>query len=123
MNDCKIDGHCPHAGVRHGITVSDDYERLLNKPSINGIELVGNKSAKELSLLTNNLDTYKEVKLGTTERGSFLLLTNNEGEVTKLKLNELSVGRFTTTDKIANDMEIGSYVFLLKEANNGTNNK
>lgn len=32
------------------ITLSDDYVRLRNKPSVNGVELIGNRSLEDLGL-------------------------------------------------------------------------
>ena len=33
------------------VVMTDDYEPLKNKPRINGVELIGNKSSEDLDLL------------------------------------------------------------------------
>ena len=41
---------------------TSDYRKLANKPQINGVELVGNKTTKELGI-----EAGKEVHIGTDE--------------------------------------------------------
>jgi len=99
------------------VSVNANYLRLDNKPSINGVELTGDKTANDLNLLTNNLDTYSQVDIKSANKADFLLLTNDEGTTQKLKLGEITSHLFSTGNTISSDMEIGSYVFLLKEEN------
>lgn len=122
MNECD----CNHVSVRlrQGVTVSDNYERMRNKPKINGVELAGNKTAVELSLLTDKAETYEELKLGAADRGSFLLLLSPSGETNKMRLGELTRSNIQTVEKLPENLESGSYVFLLMEGKkHGTDNE
>ena len=99
------------------VSVNSNYLRLNNKPSINGVELIGNMQSSDLNLLTNNLDTYSQVDIKSASKDDFLLLTSDEGTTQKMKLGEITSHLFSTQNTISGDMEIGSYVFLLKEEN------
>lgn len=51
-----VDGNDDQLELSHDQpVVNRDYEKLVNRPQINGVELVGNKSASELSLLSQNM--------------------------------------------------------------------
>jgi len=104
------------------VTVSDNYNRLSNKPSINGVTLEGQLSAGDLNLLTNDTSGYDEVTLGTAEKGSSLLVISPKGETGKITLEEVTKGRFETTND-TEDVGVGNYVFYKMEENkNGTDN-
>ena len=100
-----------------GVYINSNYLRLTNKPSINGVELIGNKTAEELNLLTSNQTEYEQIHLGSAESADFLLALGQDGQPKKLKLGELTSRTMQTLDEIPGDLEIGSYVFLLKEEN------
>ena len=93
------------------------YLRLTDKPSINGVELVGNKTAEELNLLPNNQSKYEPVHLESADRADFLLVLGQDGTPKKLQLGEITSRTMQTLDEIPADLEVGSYVFLLKEEN------
>lgn len=106
------------------VTLNKDYELLINKPSINNVELIGNKTLNELSILSNNSAVYNETTLKSANKADFLLLTNDNKETKKMKLGEISSHLIHTVESIPEDLEVGNYVFLLKEEkNNGTNKK
>ena len=44
-----------------------DYRGLINLPTINGTEVIGDMKAKELSLLSSRVDDYNEHELGADE--------------------------------------------------------
>ena len=113
MNECD----CNQVSVRlrQSVSVSDNYNRLLNKPRVNGVELTGNKTWKDLSLLTNDHAAYEELKPGAADSGSFLLLLSPSGETNKMRLGESTRGHIQTVKKLPGNLEPGSYVFLLKE--------
>lgn len=125
MNECNKHG-CQKIGVKvhPSVTLSDNYDILQNKPSINGVELSRDKTAEELSLLSNKSDEYKEVSLGADNVGSFLLLLTESGETNKMNINELTKSNFHTVNQLPANLQVGNYIFLLMEDfNNGTDNK
>lgn len=110
--------------VKQGVTVSDDYNRLRHKPKINGFTVENDKKAQELNLLTNEIEGYEEIKLGVANRDSFLLVIGENGETSKLKIDELAKGRFRTIEEIDSEFAEGDYVFKkIGGTINGTNNK
>ena len=46
------------------VTVDNDYELLYNKPSINGVELIGDKTSEDLGLGGGNADFPEEGNIG-----------------------------------------------------------
>ena len=101
---------CKGARVVPSITISDNYNRLTNKPRINGIELCGDMTGTELNLLTNNIENYETVTLGAVKDGSFLLVIPEEGQPSRLALSEVTSGKFTTADNI-DTVDVGNYLF------------
>lgn len=120
----QVSGNKINLVISDKVTTATNYLRLTNKPSINSIELTGNKTAKELNLLSNNSDSYKQTALKSVSNTDFLLVLNNLGETKKAKINEITSHFVETRDEIADDLEIGNYIFLLKkESENGSNKK
>ena len=101
--------------IRRNTSLNSNYLRLSNKPSVNGVELVGNLTAEEMNLLSSNQTEYEEIKLESADRADFLLALGQDGQPKKLKLGELTSRTMQTLDEIPQDLEIGSYVFLRKE--------
>jgi hypothetical protein len=97
--------------VRQGITLSDNYQRLQNKPKINGLELSENKTAKELSLLSIKIADYSDLEEGAKEAPFLLMLTVNS-EPCKISLTEITKDKFQTADELSDDIPVGSYIFL-----------
>lgn len=102
------------ARVRPGVTLSDNYNRLTNKPTINGVTLQGNMTPAQLNLLDSRLSGYKEITLGADTRDSFLLALDQE-EPAKIKIGELTKGTFSTVNDVTEDMQIGTYAFKKME--------
>lgn len=115
MHSTTSHTHDIHIEFGDKVNFNRDYVRLENKPSINGIILVGNKTSKDLSVLSNNSDDYGEVNLRSANKADFLLLTNNRKDTAKMKLSEISSHIVQTVSEIPSDLEVGNYVFLLKE--------
>lgn len=111
MNDCR---NCQkiRVGVNQSVTLSDNYNRLGNKPSINGIELLGDSSSAELNLLSRCSEDYSKLQLETAN-GSFLLALTADGP-RKVSLEEVTKPKIKTVTKLPSDWEVGSYLFLLK---------
>jgi len=105
------------------VSVSDDYLRLSNKPSINGVALTGDKTYKDLNILSSKPSEYQDLNLGAADAGSFLIILSDTDNK-KLKLCELTEGRLKTAEAMPDDTQVGNYVFLLKgEKSNGTDSK
>ena len=98
-----------------GITVSDNYIRLTNKPKINGIELNGNKTSAQLNLLSNQIGEYEEIDLATAGNNSFMLVFPQTGAPSKVRVWELKSGMFssseTVTEETIETMEVGEFIF------------
>ena len=75
-----------------GVTVSDNYIRLTNKPKINGIELCGNKTSTQLNLLSNQIGEYSEIDLATAGNDSYMLVFPQAGQPSKVRVGEISPG-------------------------------
>ena len=107
--------------LRKDVSLNTNYLRLTNKPSINGVELTGNKTSEELNLLSNNQSEYEQIELESAGDADFLLVLGSENQPKKMKISELSSRTMQTAEKMPESLEIGSYIFLLMEDRNGTN--
>ena len=115
MADKDYYGNQGQVNVTPGITVTYNYNRLTNKPSINGKPLDGKMTASELNLLSNDVTEYEEIKLGVDKRDSFILVVGENGETNKIKLGELAKGKLQAVDKITEDIPDGDFVFKKME--------
>lgn len=115
MADKNYYGNQEHIKVTPSITVTYNYNRLKNKPTINGKPLDGKMTASDLNLLSNNVTEYEEIKLGVDKRDSFILVVGENGETNKIKLGELVKGKLQTVDKITEDIPDGDFVFKKME--------
>lgn len=125
MNECGLNS-CQKVkvSVTPSVTISDNYDRLSNKPKINGVELSESSTSAELSLLSNQIEQYEETHLGAENISSFLLVLSKEKPPRKVSILEIVKPKVTTANGIPADLEIGNYVFLLKEnIKNGADNK
>ena len=102
--------NCKGARVVPSVTVSGNYNRLVNKPKINGVELSGDMSASELNLLTNNMQSYETLTLGEMPKPSYIIVVSAEGQPSKVSLDEVTSGKFITTDNVE-DIDVGNYLF------------
>ena len=107
--------------ISERVYTNKNYLRLSNKPSINGVELSGNKTSTELNILSNNPNEYENVSMKSANKADFLILTNGNQTPKKMVLREISSHLTYTADEIPEDLEVGNYIFLLKENNNGSN--
>lgn len=83
-NDVTVD--IPAGGG--GGSGTTDYVELVNKPSINNIELVGNKTLTEL---------------GIQPKGDYATVSDLDGKVDKVSGKQLSTNDFTNADKLKLD--------------------
>ena len=99
-----------------GITVSDNYERLENKPMINGLTLLGNKSAGELNLLSAKKEDYEEVSINDLDDESYVVVIPKTGKPRKMKVADIKSGMFSTDEEVTLEtMEVGEYSFIKLE--------
>ena len=102
MADKNYYGNQGQVNVTPGITVTYNYNRLKNKPTINGKPL-------------DDVTEYEEIKLGVEKRDSFILVVGENGETNKIKLGELAKGKLQAVDKITEDIPDGDFVFKKME--------
>ena len=91
MADKNYYGNHEHIKVTPGITVTYNYIRLKNKPTINGKPLDGKITASDLNLLSNNVTEYEEIKLGVDKRDSFILVVGGKSFCLKSMTRLLSL--------------------------------
>jgi len=101
--------------LRDKVAINLNYQRLNNKPSINGISLVGNKTSKELNLLSSRPIDYSTVNLESANKSDYLVILGNDSINKKLKIKEISSHLIRTVNEVPNNMELGSYIFLSME--------
>jgi len=96
-----------------GITVSDNYNRLTNKPQINGFTLTGNNTAASLNLLSNQIGEYEEISVAQAGSDSFVLVFPTTGSPSKVKLGDIKAGTFTTAEETVDpeELEVGEFIF------------
>ncbi len=102
-----------------GITVSDNYLRLTNKPKINGFDLIGDKKAEQLNLLSNQISEYEETDLASAGNDSYMLVFPQNGKPGKVRVGDVKTGTFTTTEQVTEEtietMEVGEFIFKKME--------
>ena len=90
-----------------------NYPDLQNLPQINGVTLVGDKSAAALSLLSSKASDYPTMRLGMVRDTHYVPIL---GEVNgKIRLSDIAGPKLSTVSKIPLDMAVGDYIFLEKE--------
>ena len=107
-------------GTNINVTQTTDYEELINKPSINGVELIGDKSSEDLGLVTAE---YVDEKISEMPHG--LPAGGNIGDLlTKRSLDDYDIEWITPATSVEQDntrpitaaavyMEIGNINALL----------
>lgn len=109
---------------RHISVLPNDYSELENIPSINGIRLIGEQTAKQLNLLSAKVEDYETVSVESAQ-DKYVLIIGKSGEQQKISLLDLTANSgtgvieggsgFTTSDTVDDEMAIGTYQFVLKE--------
>ena len=109
----------PGVEIKRIVSVlASDYSGLENLPEINGVSLVGNKGAKELSLLSSKTEDYQTVSLVEAGKSNgYVVVLGDSGETSKVSLMDFTsqVTGFTTNDEINKDVAIGAYQFVKVE--------
>ena len=90
-----------------------NYPDLQNLPQINGVTLVGDKSAAALSLLSSKASDYPTMRREAAKDTHYVPIL---GEVNgKIRLSDIAGPKLSTVSEIPLDMAVGDYIFLEKE--------
>ena len=90
-----------------------NYPDLQNLPQINGVTLVGDKSAAELSLLSSKASDYPTMRREAAKDTHYVpILGETNG---KIRLSDIAGPKLSTVSEIPADMAVGDYIFLEKE--------
>ena len=90
-----------------------NYPDLQNLPKINGVTLVGDKSAAALSLLSSKASDYPTMRREAAKDTHYVPIL---GEVNgKIRLSDIAGPKLSTVSEIPLDMAVGDYIFLEKE--------
>ncbi len=95
-----------------------DYRGLINLPTINGTEVTGDMSAKELSLLSSKVEDYNEHELGADENeGKYFVLVGDGEEVARVPAKAVAktLSLIKTADTLDEDMDVGAFRFVEKK--------
>lgn len=102
-----------HAQLTPSLMLSQNYPDMSALPKINGVTLLGDKSAAALSLLSARAEDYMTVDMASVRDTHYVLALGRENG--KVKLSALMGTRITTVSEIPTDMDVGDYIFLEKE--------
>lgn len=97
-------------GEVHSI-YENDYEKIINKPKINGSELSGDNSSAKLSLLDSRTKTYPLNTLENARKNNNSIILMNANGNTLLPFDELLKGRIETKDRFDIKSQVGDYIF------------
>ena len=90
-----------------------NYPDLQNLPQINGVTLVGDRSAAALSLLSSKASDYPTMRREAAKDTHYVPIL---GEVNgKIRLSDIAGPKLSTVSEIPADMAVGDYIFLEKE--------
>lgn len=98
----------------------NDYSRLENIPTINGVSLIGDLKAVDLGLLSLEPENYETVSVLDKKDGYLVLLGDAKPEKVSLKeILEQAGGKisgygFVTVGELNTELPIGSYQFVKK---------
>lgn len=90
----------------------------IEPPSINGVTLVGNKSAKELGILSILPENYEPVDIhnAAAKNGGIVIVGDDNSPMILSAQSILDRGTgFFTSEEIDGDVEIGVYQFVQKK--------
>ena len=95
------------------ISLTQNYPDLQNLPQINGVTLIGDRSAAELSLLSSKASDYPTMRREAAKDTHYVPIL---GEVNgKIRLSDIAGPKLSTVSEIPLDMAVGDYIFLEKE--------
>lgn len=98
-----------------------DYRKLINLPTLNGIEISGDLTSKDLSILPSAPNEYEDHNLGGEgDEGKYFVLVGDDETVGKVPAKTIArtLSLIKTTEEIDADMDIGSYRFVENKRSN-----
>lgn len=98
-----------------------DYRGLINLPTLNGVEISGNQTSKDLSILPSKADEYEDLNLeGENNDGKYFVLVSDDETTAKVpaKMIARTLSILKTTEELDEDMDVGSYRFVEKKRGN-----
>lgn len=98
-----------------------DYRGLINLPTVNGVEVSGDLTSKDLSILSSQADNYDELDLSTgNNEGKYFVLVGSDETTAKVPAQTIakSLSILKTTEELDEDMDVGSYRFVEKKRGN-----
>jgi len=98
-----------------------DYRGLINLPTLNGVEVSGDLTSKDLSILSSVADEYEEHNLGEgNDEGKYFVLVGDDETTAKVPANTVAktLSLIKTTEELDENMDVGSYRFVEKKRGN-----
>ena len=98
-----------------------DYRGLVNLPTVNGVEVSGDLTSKDLSILSSQVDNYDELDLGEgNNEGKYFVLVGDNETTAKVPAQTIAktLSILKTTEELDKDMDVGSYRFVEKKRGN-----
>lgn len=98
-----------------------DYRGLINLPTVNGVEVSGDLTSKDLSILSSQADNYDELDLSTgNNEGKYFVLVGSDETTAKVPAQTIAktLSILKTTEELDEDMDVGSYRFVEKKRGN-----
>lgn len=98
-----------------------DYRGLINLPTVNGVEVSGDLTSKDLSILSSQADNYDELDLSEgSNEGKYFVLVGRDETTAKVPAQTIAktLSILKTTEELDEDMDVGSYRFVEKKRGN-----
>lgn len=95
-----------------------DYRGLINLPTLNGVEISGDLTSKDLSILPSVAEEYEDHALGEgNDEGKYFVLVGDDETTAKVPAQTVArtLSLIKTTEELDEDMDVGSYRFVEKK--------
>lgn len=96
----------------------NDYGQLTNLPTVNGVSLIGEQTAKSLNLLSANDEEYVPVKLNDVAGKDMYLIAVGKDGPQKVPVDDFIEEKkgngVLVTDKLDTEAAIGTIQFVIK---------
>lgn len=90
----------------------NDYSQLTNIPTVNGVSLTGNLTAKSLNLLSSDANEYTQITLtDASQKAMSILAVSGNGETAKIAVDDFigAVQQMKTVDELDESAKVGTY--------------
>ena len=98
-----------------------DYRGLINLPTLNGVEVSGDLTSKDLSILPSAANEYDEHNIGEgNDEGKYFVLVGDDETTAKVPAKTIAktLSLIKTTEELDENMDVGSYRFVEKKRGN-----